>query len=213
MNRVLLVVAFATCFTLFQSSSFADGIFSGDTTGGPTLSARPSSFTATSSTNVPYFLQPFFVSASGEYVMELSNVVFDSGGGSSASWDAFSLIYEGSFDDTNPLDNLIAGDDDFQGTPLVLPGTDVNGTLLFGGGKIALGEDDNFGGVNQGLFLTEGTQYFAVITGNGSGDSGTFDAGIGAGPGDVTLGFVPEPSGAVVMSLVGLLALRRRSRV
>lgn len=212
-NRFIAAV-FAAVLGL-SSGGFADVIFFGDTTGGPTMDNRPLSFTGQSGTgaNVRYFLQPFYVDTTGEYIFEVDS---DPANGAYTHTDQYALVYgPGGFNPsgTGPLNNLIAGDDDFSGAYTILPGASSANTQ---GSRIALGESSNFGGAGTGLLLTANTQYYAVITGFGTSNFGSFTAGIGDGPGGgtVTLGFVaiPEPNSLAILGLlgVGLVARRRR---
>lgn len=180
-----------------------DAIWTGDTTGGATFN-RPLSFTALSlgASAVRYDVQAFFVSVSGEYIFEA-----DYRNASGGSFDGYALVYSGSFDPSSPLSGLIAGDDDYSGAFSVLPGGTTGGLQ---GSRIALGEGTNFGGAGTGLNLTVGTQYFAVITGFGNTNFGTYTAGVGGGQGAVSLGIVPAPSAMALLGLGGLVATRRR---
>lgn len=180
-----------------------DAIWTGDTTGGPTFN-RPVGFGGLSGvgTAVAYEVTPFFVSVSGQYVFEA-----DYRNSTGASWDGYILVYSGSFDAGSPLSNLIAGDDDYLGAFSVLPGATTGGLQ---GSRIALGDASNFGGAGTGLNLTAGAQYFAVVTGFGNAEFGTYTAGIGGGQGLVTLGLIPAPSAVALLGLGGLAAVRRR---
>lgn len=192
-------LAAAAAIVIAPLAANADVIYSGDTTGGPII-ARPLSFTGTSGIGsaVPSFSQPFFVDTSGQYIFE----VF------SADFDTYALVYVDSFDPNATLTNLIAGDDDYTGPFTILPGAGAG----LDASRIALGDTTNFGGATTGLFLTAGTQYYAVTTGFANTDFGAFDAGIGdgTGGGTVSLGLVPEPTSMALLGLGGLTLLRRR---
>lgn len=196
MKKQLFVLALAT----LGAQAFAvDAFWSGDTTGDPSWN-RPTSFSSLSGvgTAVPYEVQDFWVTASGQYVFEVDG---------NSHPDTYILVYSGSFNAGTPLANLIAGDDDFSGTFTVLSGTGQG----FASSRIALGESSNYGGAGTGLNLTANTQYYAVVTGFGNTDFGTYRAGIGNGPGDVRLGAVPEP-GTMIALGAGLAALAARRR-
>ena len=182
MKRIFILVLAVACSQTFAQNAF----WTGDTTGDPTFN-RPEELDSLSSfaDAVPYEVQPFWVTSTGQYVFEADA---QASNGFNHT-DTFILVYSGSFNAGTPLVNLIAGDDDFSGTFTLLTGT--------GGGiessRIALGDTSNLGG-DIGLNLTANTQYYAVVTGFENTDFGTYRAGIGAGPGNVNLGVVPEPA-------------------
>jgi hypothetical protein len=155
-------------------------IWEGSTIGGGTF-LRPTSFTTVTTERI-YESTPFHVSQNGEYVFEI-NTASPFG----SDWDGFAFVYQFEFDPANSLENLIAGDDDYFGPFSVLPGSSASGVRA---SRIVLGDASNFGGAGTGLFLQAGVQYFAISTSWGVGASGTYTAGIGGGPGDVTLGLI-----------------------
>ncbi|HAY13627.1 MAG TPA: hypothetical protein DCY02_04055 [Armatimonadetes bacterium] len=193
MNKFMLV---ACAVTVVASANAANLLWNGDTTGQPTFN-RPSSMTGLSGvgTAVPFQVQPFYVTASGTYTMEVL----------STGWDTYALAYGAGWNPAAALTDLKNGDDDFTGSFTVLTGS--------GGGlnasRINAGDSSNFN--NGGLNLTANTQYYAVVTGFGNTNFGRYEAGIGGGPGNVVAGAVPEPFSMVAMG-AGLLALARRRR-
>ncbi len=193
--KLLSVLALGT----IAASSFAtDLLWSGDTTGQPTYN-RLSGLTSLSGvgTAVRYHVTEFNVTVTGNYVMEALT----------SGWDPFIYIYTGSFNPATPLVNIQNGDDDYAGAFSVITGTATSLTAS----RMALGETTNFSNVG-GTMFTAGTSYFAVVTGFGNADFGTFNAGVGGGPGDVLRGSaVPEPASFAVLGL-GALALVRRRR-
>jgi hypothetical protein len=204
MNRLLVNVAVLA----FAGSAFSQTAFwTGDTTGSPTWE-RPFSFGGVASgSETAYNLQPFYVTATGEYVFEVAGERDDQ---PYTHTDTYILVYADAFDATDPLTNLIAGDDDFYDTFSLLSG-DGSG---WPSSRIALGESSNYGGGGTGLNLLVGTQYFAVVTGFSDGDFGTYEAAIGGGLGDVNLGtlVVPEPATMAVLGLGALGLLRKRRK-
>lgn len=159
-------------------------VISGTTTGAPTFTranqgAPPTSLTSFG--DVAYEATSFFVSQAGSYD-------FQTGPGTSGGYDTFLHLYQGSFDPSAALSNVLIGND-----------------------------DRNFGYAGFTTNLLTGTNYIAVVSGFGTTSSGSYSLTI-TGPGDITLGSlntgaVPEPeSWAMLIAGFGLVgtALRRR---
>lgn len=145
-------------------------------------------------TAVPYSVQAFTVTITGQYIAEQST----------PGHDGYMFIYTGAFDPNAPLTNLKNGDDDYTGAFTILPGS---GTGL-DASRIAAGDASNY--VADHVYFA-GTVYYAVTTGFDNTDAGAFTAGVGGGPGDVTA--VPEPATAVtVLAGLACLAFLRRKR-
>lgn len=201
--KMLILMATGAALAFSSGALAQSAYWTGDTTSGPTMLGRPSSFTflSSSASNFHYHSEPFYVSASGEYTAESNtNAPF-------GDFDGYLLIYGNSFDPTSPLANLIAGDDDFSGAFTVLSGSSASGVRA---SRIILGDFSNFGGSTTGLNLTAGVQYYAVQTSYGAGAAGSFEAAIGGGPGQVHLGIVPAPGTLALLAFGGLAAARRR---
>lgn len=133
---------------------------------------------------VGYDLVPFHVATSGSYTM-----------GIATSYDSYLALYHDSFDPANAVANAQHANDDGYNVlrrsslgPLDVD-NDTNGTSRF---------DDN---------LVAGTQYYLVVSTYANNQTGNYFGQI-VGPGNVTLGIVPEPAGA--LGLLGLALLRRR---
>ena len=186
---------------LAASSAFAQNLLgNGDTTGQPTFN-RPTTMVALSGvgTAVPYVAIPFWVTVTGNYVMEVNGV---------SHTDTYALLYVNSFTAATPLVNLQDGDDDFSGTFTVLSGTGQG----FASSRIASTETTNFNDP-AGSNLLADTQYYLVVTGFGNTDFGTFNYGIGGGQGQVNAGSpVPEPATMVVLAGMAVAAAARRRR-
>ncbi|MFG0305486.1 MAG: hypothetical protein ACF8Q5_04655 [Phycisphaerales bacterium JB040] len=96
--------------------------------------------------------------------------------------DGYLHIYEGSFNPNFQLTNLLGGGDD--------------------GAILGLGSS-----VVEGLTLTAGQTYVAVVSGFALGEEGRYSLNA-LGPGNVFI--VPAPAGVAMLGLGGLLATRRR---
>ncbi|MFI4916351.1 MAG: PEP-CTERM sorting domain-containing protein [Phycisphaerales bacterium JB060] len=156
--------------------------FLGDTTGGPTFN-RPDSLSSLSgfATDVAWEATQIGVSADGDYSVLSDQTNFG------LLWDGYLLVYENGFDAANPLDNLIALNDDYFGTGL--PGTGVGYSGL------------------DAVNLSSSSTYFIVQTGFGNGDAGPYQVSI-SGPGDIRI--IPAPASLALLGLGGLAAARRR---
>lgn len=141
-------------------------------------------------TNNYYDVQAFYVDVTGGYTFE-----------SAMPNDPFIFVYT-AFNPANAVTGFVAGDDDYTGAFALLGGsaTGLDGSKIGGG---------------QGSFptmtLTANTQYYAVTTTFDPLTTGAYRNAIGGGPGNVTLGTVPEPASMVALG-AGLLALARRRR-
>ncbi|HEY5753696.1 MAG TPA: hypothetical protein VIT21_11140 [Chthoniobacterales bacterium] len=159
-------------------------VFVGDTTGGPLWNrpdeGAPPIQLSLAGTAVPYSAQPFVVSENGEYT-------FHSLATAPLNWDNYTFLYQITFDASQPLTNVLIGNDD---------------------------ENDTVGVSSFQLVLSTGVQYFFVTTGFENSDSGGFANSI-TGPGKVT--FIPEPSAATLMlgslAIGGVILATRRRRL
>lgn len=205
MKRLMGILALSLVLVSTETV-LGDATWNGDTSGGPTLN-RPSGLATLSGTGtaVLFFLQPFYVDLTTQYVFEIDSTA------PLTHTDQYALVYANSFSSASPLNNLIAGDDDYSGSYSILSG---NSASAGEGSRIALGEASNFGGAATGLLLTAGIQYFAAVAGFGNADVGTFRAAVGdgIGGGTVTLGSIPEPSAMTIIAGSLLVGLCRRSR-
>lgn len=96
--------------------------------------------------------------------------------------DGFLHIYQGAFDSTDPLANYLAGDDD--------------GPILGLGSSVV-----------EQIELVSGQLYFAVISAFGTTQAGDYTMNA-VGPG--TAFVIPAPGAMALLSMGGLLAVRRR---
>lgn len=158
-------------------------VFVGATTGGPLWNrpdeGLPPIQLSLAGTAVPYSVQPFVVSESGEYS-------FHSLGIAPLNWDNYTFLYQVSFDASQPLTNVLIGNDD---------------------------ENDTVGVSSFEFVLSTGVQYFFVTTGFENSDFGGFANSI-TGPGKVAL--IPEPGAAALMlgslAIGGVILATRRRR-
>jgi hypothetical protein len=174
--------AFTNSIILPQTSSF-----SGTTAGGPTwnrpIAGTPPTTLSGLATDVPYQVTEFQVSASGLY--NFLNLATNP-----LNWDNYTFLYQGSFNPSAPLANVLIGNDDFPG----------------------IGQS----GFNN-VLLTAGQTYFFVTTGFDNSDFGAFSTSV-TGPGLLLFPtqVIPEPATlGVFCGLVGVcgLAARRRKLV
>lgn len=164
-----------------QAEAASMVMYSGDTTGGPTWNRPdqgvPPSGLSGIGTNVPFSVQEFSVDTNGFYILFSE---------STTMYNNFLVLYETSFDPTNPLINVIASASD-----------DINSGFVF-----------------LPLQLTVGTPYFLVTTGFDNGDFGTFTNTITGPQGShITLGStptaVPVPPAALGLLFTSLLSARK----
>ena len=141
----------AVLFAVILSSAAAawadsGATFYGDTTLGNTFN-RPASLSALSTigTNVRYSAQPFFPNSDANCLIHSVQ---------EGDFDGYLLLYQGSFDPTSPLDNLIYLDDD--------------GTLGIGSSEIPADPAD------LSVPLSFSSDYVLVTTGYGNSSFGTF---------------------------------------
>jgi hypothetical protein len=196
MKKFLIVAAMAV---VASAANAVDLIWSGDLNASSPTFNRPTSMTTTSSGVFRYDVQPFYVTATGNYVFESDQ--------SSGAYDGYIFLYAATFVPTTPLVGLQDGDDDFAGAFTVIGGSSTSATR---GSRIASTETSNFNDP-AGSLLVAGVQYYAINSTFTAGTGGTYRAGIGGGPGDVVAGMVPEPASMIALG-AGLLALARRRR-
>lgn len=197
-----------TVSTLFALAALAgvasaqNYVTSGElTTSDPTFN-RP--FTSTDlsgvGTAVAYDVYAFTVTVTGTYEAELH-------ASGASELDTYLLVYS-DFNPAQGLDNLVNGDDDYSGSLPILGGTSSS----FLGSRIAASEASNLNA--GGLALTAGQTYYAVAASFYNSDDengvGTYDLGIGNGPGAVNP--VPEPASMAALGLGAAAMLRRRKR-
>lgn len=169
-------------------------VFSGTTSGGPTwirpAEGSPPTGLSPGAGYVPYHVQPFYVTGTAEF-----DLVSEVPGNPDVRWDHFTLLYQDEFDASNPLVNVLLGNDD-----------------LPGGGGLESGFLD--------VWLHPGIQYFFVTTGfsQWAEAAGTFENTI-TGPTGFEVGLgsppaIPEPSSLALLGLMisGAFALCRRAR-
>jgi len=117
------------------------------------------------------------------FVSAAGSYVFQSTATAPVNWDNYTFLYATSFNPASQFTNVLIGNDD-------------NTTIGLSGFSYA---------------LTANTQYVFVTTGFAPGDAGAWSLSI-TGPGNITLGAVPEPAtyATMALGLAGLLAARRR---
>lgn len=135
-----------------------------------------------SATDVHYDVQPFYVSAPGDYVFE-----------SGQNFDGFVLVYGGSFDPASAMLGLLGGGDDFTPDPFSPNPSERNELIDPWGYDFGSKLDSVVNGFGL-MALSSGVQYFAVTTTFSNSATGNYFNALGGGPGVVNLGVVPEPS-------------------
>ncbi len=181
--KTLLLAASAAVVSLgLAAASSSAQVVAGDTTGGPTFN-RPSGTTSLSGvgTDVPYEVFNVEVDTTGDYIVTMTQI--------DPTFDTY-LVFYSDFDPNNPLDNLLAGDDD----------------LVFGVSS-QVGAGTGFGPGDDPLTLMVGEDYDVVATGFNNADFGAYSLTF-TGPGTVSV--VPEPASLALLGLGGLGLLRRR---
>lgn len=170
------VVAIALSYavaSVAQAVSFQ--VIQGDTTAAPTFNRALEDFSGLSAvgTDVHYNAYTFTVALSGDYIFNTT-----------AAFDSFVFLYEGSFNPANATSNGVIANDD----------------LIYGNSFYASGFETS---------LTAGTTYVYVVTGFDLPDAGAYSTTI-AGPAATTP--VPEVQSYLLMALglAGLAVLRRR---
>ncbi len=161
-------------------------------------SSSPSGFSAPFLSNrFPYYdVQPFHVDTAGSYAMATAN-----------EFESAAVLYANQFNPASPLTNLVRG---LGQTANVIRNTSFN-SLPF--------DDDATGGTLIEADLLPGVQYFFVTTAfafpgtepDGGPFVGKYTNAI-TGAGNVTLGVVPEPTGALAIgvAMAGMIFRRRR---
>ncbi len=188
---MMRLVSAAAAILLAASPLFASPVQYIDTTvGGPTWNRPvggdpPTPPTSGVGTSVPYQVQPFYVSASGNYD-------FLSVGTNPAGWDNYLFLYQGQFDPNDQFNGVIIGNDDFPG----IGQAGFDGVPLTAGTQYFL--------VTSGFSNFDEGQFTNTITGSGNNT-----AILGLIPQNT----VPEPATMAVfggMALAGMFGYRRR---
>lgn len=170
----------ALCFATAPAAAQTFQIISGDTSASPTFNRALEDFSDLSGvgTAVHYDTFTFLVSVTGDYIFNTT-----------AAFDSFVFLYEGSFDPLDATSNGVIGNDD----------------IIFGSSFFASGFE---------VALTAGTSYVYVTTGFDLPNAGAYSTTI-AGPW-LVLAPVPEVGTYALMALglagLGLNAKRRRQR-
>ena len=181
---ILSAAAAAISVTFALPSQAVTGFaYSTDTTNGPTFNrpqtagfeggTNPPTALSTNGTSVPYYSKSFTVDTTGLY-----NII------GSQNFAAVQYLYQTSFDPSNPLTNVINGNDPFPD----------EGTSSF-----------------IHVPLTANQPYFLVTTGFDNTSVGTFTNDLTAVPNPAA---VPEPTalGGIVLAGLGYSLLKRKKK-
>jgi hypothetical protein len=171
-SAAAIVLSYAVA-SLAHAVSFQ--VMAGDTTGAPTFNRALEDFSGLSAVGTanPYTTYTFTVSVSGDYIFNTT-----------AAFDSFVFLYQGSFNPADATSNGVIANDD----------------LIYGNSFYASGFE---------VALTAGTTYIYVVTGFDLTDAGAYSTTI-AGPTMTTA--VPEVQTYLLMALglAGLAVVRRR---
>lgn len=178
------LAASALAVTLLAGSAHAQ-TFSGSTVGGPTWNRPLGGNPPTGSLSAVGTNVAYDVF---QFRVTLTGAYdFRSTAIAPSGWDNYLFLYAGAFNATSPFDNVIIGNDDF--------------------GSIGISGFD-------AVALTAGQDYFAVTTGFGNSDAGSYELSIrGNGVASAPSASVPEPASMALMLLgLGVMGVAQRRR-
>jgi hypothetical protein len=174
MKKLLL----ALCIPLLLAGAASAQTFTGTTLGGPTWNrpqgGNPPTLLSGVGTAVPFQTIQFTLSVAGSYT-------FQNTGTNPVNWDNFTFLYQGSFNPSAPLMNVLVGNDD-------------NTTIGLSGFTRT---------------LNAGVNYFFVTTGFANSDAGSYSLTI-SGPGIATVVPEPSSLALVALGSVGLVTVAAR---